>query len=80
MSGWLADLIQIPDPHASHHARVISVPLSPFCAYVLGAGLDVWMSAVRTKRCAECLEMKGSTHTNIYKQKKKKRSKVPKDQ
>lgn len=41
ISGLLADLIQIPEPHASHHARVISFPLSPFCTYVFGSGLKV---------------------------------------
>lgn len=53
--GLLADLNQTPAPHPSHHARVISLPLSAFCVYVLGSGLVVSMSAVFTKRCAECL-------------------------
>lgn len=50
ISGLLADLIQIPEPHVSHQARVISLPLSPFCVYCLGSGLDVSISAVLTKR------------------------------
>lgn len=50
MSGLVADLIQIPEPHLSHQARVISLPLSPFCTYCLGSGLDVSISGVLTKR------------------------------
>jgi hypothetical protein len=48
-------LIQIPQPHSSHHARSIGFPLSAFCVYVLGLGLEVWISAVLTNKCAECL-------------------------
>lgn len=53
--GLLADFNHTPAPQPSHHARVISLPLSAFCVYVLGAGLVVSMSAVCTKRWAECL-------------------------
>lgn len=53
--GLLADLNQTPAPQPSHHARVISLPLSAFCVYVLGSGLVVSMSAVCTNRWAECL-------------------------
>lgn len=53
--GLLADLNHTPAPQRSHHARVISLPLSAFCVYVLGSGLVVSMSAVCTKRWAECL-------------------------
>lgn len=48
--GLLADLSHTPAPQPSHHARVISFPLSAFCVYVLGSGLVVCMSFVCTKR------------------------------
>lgn len=53
--GLLADLNHTPAPQPSHQPRVISLPLSAFCVYVLGSGLAVSMSAVCTKRWAECL-------------------------
>lgn len=59
ISGIAVDLIQIPHPHPSHHARSISVPLSAFCVYVRGWGLDVWISSVLVNRCAECLSCWG---------------------
>jgi hypothetical protein len=51
---------QIPHPHSSHQARSMVLPLSESCMYVFGGGLDVWTSAVFTKRCAECLTMRVS--------------------
>lgn len=47
-SGLTADLSQIPEPHLSHQARVISFPLSPFCTYCLDSGLEILISAVLT--------------------------------
>lgn len=59
ISGIAVDLIQIPHPHPSHHARSISVPLSAFCVCVRGWGLVVWISTVLVNRCAECLSRWG---------------------
>lgn len=51
-------LIQIPQPHTSHQARSISLPLSPFIVYNFGCGLLVSMSSSLQNRWAECLDMK----------------------
>lgn len=45
----------MPQPHLSHQALSIELPLSLFRVYVRGVGLEVWMSLVSTKRCAEYL-------------------------
>lgn len=65
-SGLLADLSQMPAPQPSHHARVISFPLSAFCVYVFGSGLVVSISAVFTNRWAECLDHAGPNISRMW--------------
>lgn len=55
MSGLKEDFIHIPQPQSSHQARSISFPLSLLQICFFGCGLSVWMSAVLTKRWAECI-------------------------
>lgn len=58
MDGSLLLFNQIPDPHSSHHALSISWPDSAFVIHVFGFGDELLISAVLTKRWAECLIMK----------------------
>jgi hypothetical protein len=66
MSGLVGGLMNSPQPHSSHQPRVILFPLSVPMVCVRGSGvlLGDCMSAVFTKRCAECLLSVGGGYSS----------------